>query len=68
MVEMKTKCIVCKKQHTCLVNKKDLQAYENGEGLTQKLFHYLTPQQRELFFISQICGICWDKIFSEDEK
>ncbi len=34
--------------------------------LVQDVFPELSADDRELFFISHICGDCWDEIFDED--
>lgn len=37
----------------------------SGE-MVQSVFPELSADDRELFFISHICGDCWDELFDED--
>jgi len=46
-------------------DEKVLRVLLHGE-LVQDVFPELSADDRELFFISQICGDCWDEIFDED--
>jgi hypothetical protein len=60
------KCIECGKDVSIIVNKKDLNRYNSTNDLVQNIFPYLSANEREIF-ISQICGECYDKIFSKIE-
>lgn len=35
--------------------------------LVQDVFPELTPEERELYFISHICPMCWDSLFGVEE-
>lgn len=66
-VTLHTKCKCCKQPHSLTVNRKDLINWlESGqEELIQNVFPEISSDDRELFFISNICGDCFDKMFEE---
>lgn len=55
-------CISCGTVHELVV---DVDAYEwwRAGQMVQVAFPNLTADDRELFFISGICGPCYDKMF-----
>ena len=57
-------CVRCKIRQEVRVSKVDFQKWREGV-LIQKAFPKLTADQRE-FFLSGICGKCWDTMFGED--
>lgn len=40
--------------------------YMQGENVAT-LFPDISPEERELYFISHICPTCWDNLFGEEE-
>ena len=67
MIQIRTKCKECGTLHEVLISTKQYVQLNTCDMLTQNIFPELTPEQRELHFISGICGNCWDKLFGEDE-
>ena len=68
-ITLNTKCRRCGKQFSITVDRKKFVNYMvSGEKeLVQDVFPELTSVDRELFFISHVCGDCWDEIFGELE-
>lgn len=68
-VTLNTKCRRCGKQFSITVDRKKFVNYMNSgqKELIQNVFPELTSNDRELFFISHICGECWNDIFDESE-
>lgn len=62
-VMIQKKCRNCQKMHTAFVTSAEMDDYENGM-MAQEAFKMMSAPDRELFFISGICGICWNEIFS----
>jgi hypothetical protein len=60
------RCKGCKKVYSMTVSEDGYQKWRSGV-LIQKALPELNADQRELL-ISQTCGSCWEKLFSEDEK
>lgn len=65
-VKLTKKCVVCGTESSVEVDKLSMGKYQAGEYI-QKAFPELTPAQRELFFLSGICGDCWIKTISVSE-
>ncbi|MDI6789938.1 MAG: hypothetical protein QME44_04515 [Thermodesulfobacteriota bacterium] len=65
-VQIEIQCLKCKKGYTLTGNASGLYRWNQREGLVQKIFPYLTADERELL-VSQICGPCFVKIFSGGE-
>lgn len=59
-------CTECKTSFTTQVTESGLLAYKAGEPV-QRAFPELSTEARELFFISNICGTCWDEMFADAE-
>jgi len=51
-------CVECGTVHELVVKVADYDAWVAGEHV-QKAFPYVSNDDRELFFISGICGVCW---------
>lgn len=66
-ITLHTKCKCCKQSYSLTVNRKKLVDWlESGEEeLVQNVFPKISVDDRELFFISHICGDCFDKLFEE---
>lgn len=66
-VTLHTKCNCCKQFYSLTVNSKRLIDWlKSGEtDLVQNVFPEISADDRELFFISNICGDCFDKLFEE---
>ena len=63
---VKVKCVLCKKEHTILVNREDWDLYNSpNRPYIQDIFPYLSSAERELL-ISGMCNECFDKIFGGD--
>jgi len=58
-------CIHCGSDHEIWTKPGDLESWSNGE-LIQEVLHYLSEDDRELL-ISEICDICYGKLFPEDD-
>jgi hypothetical protein len=63
---LSVRCKGCKKVYPLTVSEEGYQRWRSGT-LIQKALPELNADQRELL-ISQTCGECWEKMFSEDEK
>ena len=59
-------CRECKTHHEVKIPGSGLFAFNNGAAV-QTAFPGLTDSERELFFITGICGMCWDIIFPDEE-
>jgi len=59
------KCPHCGQQFSREFDTTKVNRVMAGE-LVQDVFPELSADDRELFFISHICGDCWDEIFDED--
>lgn len=66
-VTLLTTCNRCKKSYKLEVNRKKLVNWlkSGEEELVQNVFPEISADDRELFFISHICGDCFDKMFEE---
>ena len=60
-----TDCVICNQRHSVLVHHRDLDEYVDG-ALVQEAFPYLSPADRELHFITHICGDCFANEYGED--
>jgi hypothetical protein len=58
-------CHMCRGWYNVLVNSDDLLDWTSGSLPIQEAMDYLSPTERELF-LSQVCGDCFDKLFSLD--
>jgi len=66
-MKIKVTCPSCGREFEKEFEDSKIERYKNGE-LVQRVFPELTPVERELFFISHICGDCWDNMFSEEDE
>ena len=66
---VKVRCIICKTEHTILVNREDWDMYNSpNRPYIQDIFPYLSPAERELL-MSGICEECWTRVFGgEDDE
>ena len=61
-------CPCCGRARQVQVRLEDLNEFRYGSTKQiQQIFWYLTPAQRELF-ITGICEICWQDLFSEEDE
>lgn len=65
-VEVNIVCRICKNEFVLTVDLKDYDEYVKGKGYIQEIFHYLSPDERELIQ-SRTCGGCFDKMFEEED-
>ena len=56
-----TQCVVCKKFFAIQVDREDLALWRDGV-LAQDAMPYLSPADRELLCLSNICGTCWNQL------
>lgn len=64
-------CVTCFDSFTITVEKPDMDKFygpRSERPLIQNLFPYLTAGERELFFQSGICDVCWPKIMGSDDE
>lgn len=66
-IQIKTKCKECGKIYTLEVKQSQYDRYIKGD-FAQHAFPNVSPEDRELHFISGICGKCWDNLFAEEEE
>ncbi len=66
-ITLHTKCKRCNQSHSLTVNRKKLVDWlmSGGKELVQNVFPEVSKDDRELFFISNICGDCFDELFEE---
>ena len=62
---LEIQCRKCGRLVDVFVNMDDFYAWQDGK-LIQDALPYLTPDEREII-MSNICGPCFDKMFTEDE-
>lgn len=64
---VKVRCVICKEEHTILVNREDWDMYNSSNRPhIQDIFPYLSPADREML-ISGVCDSCWKKVFGGDD-
>ena len=61
------KCKLCDKEYAIILDERDFDAWQNGDGYIQNVLGYLTAAERELL-ISQTCDDCWKKLYGEDDE
>lgn len=61
-----TKCNHCAKEFKTRVPGYQLFRYNQGD-FAQTAFADMDPADRELHFISGICGTCWDNLMREED-
>lgn len=57
-------CVFCQRRHSVVVEDSELAQYRAG-SMVQDAFPTLSADDRELFFVSGICGKCFDNMFKE---
>lgn len=62
MKTINKQCMMCKQNVEIKVKAEDFQSWQKGAHI-QSAFPYLSIDEREIL-ISNICGTCFDKIFS----
>lgn len=60
-----THCVVCDQPQSIALRTADLDRFLNG-ALVQDAFPYLTADEREMHFLSGICGKCFDSMFPDE--
>ena len=60
-------CVECHNKFDLQITKKDFDKYMPHQEPIQKIFWYLTADERELL-ISRMCGVCYDHMFSKASK
>lgn len=56
-------CVNCKTKHTILVPTAGYKLWASGQAKIQDAMPQLSEDERELL-MSNICPVCWDKLFS----
>lgn len=64
---IRKECIECGEESFASITSKEYDLYQRGAFASQA-FPNLTAGERELFFLSGICDICWDILFAEDDE
>ena len=59
-------CRECATVHTVKIPAPGLFAYNNGAAV-QTAFPLLSDADRELLFITGICGDCWNDLFPDED-
>lgn len=62
MKTINKQCMMCKQNVEIKVKAEDFQSWQEG-AFIQNAFPYLSIDEREIL-ISNICGTCFDKMFS----
>jgi hypothetical protein len=62
-----TTCRECEVSHEVKIPGSGLFAYNNGAAVLGYASYFLTVADRELFFVTGICGPCWDLIFPDED-
>ena len=65
-MKIKVTCPNCGREFEKEFDDVKIDQLKKGE-LVQRVFPELSPADRELFFISHICGDCWDSLFNDLE-
>lgn len=60
------KCIDCGTEYSDVIAGPQLYRYRQGDHV-QVAFPNMDSSLRELFFMTGICGTCWDKLFAEPD-
>lgn len=63
---LKASCAACGMTHFASVRTAEIRMYQGGTPV-QEAFRALPASARELFFLSGICGSCWDALFAEED-
>lgn len=68
MIEVTEQCCMCGANVPLKVYQKDYEEfkYNPHRRHIQDIFPYLTNEDREMF-ISQVCPVCWNDMFSDEE-
>lgn len=62
MIEIRIRCVRCKKEYLYQVTPEQYSRWTSGKGLIQDIFPDWKPEDREML-ISQICPKCWSELF-----
>lgn len=60
-------CEACNTERYIEVDTNALKEWRENGMHVQKAFPNVSADDRELFFISSICGNCWEELFPEDD-
>lgn len=64
-MKLEKKCIKCEITYSLEVDESRLKLLETKH--VQDVFPEMPAEDRELFFISGICGVCFNEMFYEDD-
>ena len=65
-MKLTVKCPQCEQTFTKEFDDLKVLKYMQG-GHPQDIFPEISPEDRELFFISHICSKCWDDLFGVED-
>lgn len=60
-------CFLCGATETLVVDREAYRKWLMREDLAQNLFPHLSAEARDLFFITGVCGPCYDEIWKDEE-
>lgn len=66
-VTIESTCILCISYGAITIKSDDFDRYKSG-AMVQEAFPYLTPGQREFYFLSHWCEDCYDEVFGDLEE
>lgn len=67
MIEIQAVCTECGVKHFAAVTSEGYTRYIYG-GMVQDCFPNMSADYRELFFLTGICGPCFDRLIPEDDE
>lgn len=66
-VTLAAACFLGGGTETLVVDREAYRQWLMREGMVQNLFPHLSAETRDLFFITGVCGPCYDKLWEEEE-
>ena len=68
IINCTVQCKQCKEIFTIQITRNQMERYQANVEPVQHIFPELSAENRELFFLSNICGDCWNTIFPPEEE
>ena len=65
-IELESRCVMCQVESRLTVSLESYGVWHNGAAV-QRAFPTVSPADREQFFMTGICGQCWDQMFLGQE-
>lgn len=66
VIELESRCVMCQMESRIEVTLNAYSMWNMGTAV-QSAFPFLSPADREQFFMTGICGQCWDQMFLGQE-